>query len=93
MSTCPWACGSVTRARPSAAAGDLLVRFPASSLCRLLRFHRVQLTAMAAIRPLLPRLGYFRLYRTLNPEEEVSTVGVPVRIQVHWARLAHLVRG
>jgi Uma2 family endonuclease len=38
-------------------------------------------------------LGYYRLYRTLNPEEEVSTVDVPVRIQVDWARLAHLVRG
>jgi len=38
-------------------------------------------------------LGYYRLYRTLNPEEEVSVVDVPVRIQVGWARLAHLVRG
>ena len=38
-------------------------------------------------------LGYYRLYRTLNPEEEVSTVDVPVRIRVDWARLAHLVRG
>ena len=37
-------------------------------------------------------LGYDRLYRTLNPEEETSTVDVPVRIHVDWARLAHLVR-
>jgi hypothetical protein len=29
----------------------------------------------------------------MNPEEEISTVDVPVRIQVDWARLAHLVRG
>jgi len=38
-------------------------------------------------------LGYYRIYRTLNPEEEISVVEVPVRIQVDWARLVHLVRG
>ena len=39
-------------------------------------------------------LGYYRLYRTLNPEEEVSMESTyPCRIQVDWARLAHLVRG
>jgi hypothetical protein len=37
-------------------------------------------------------LGYYRLYRTLTPEQEVSTVEVPVRIQVDWSRLTHLVR-
>jgi Uma2 family endonuclease len=37
-------------------------------------------------------LGYYRLYRTLTPEEEVSTVEVPVRIQVDWSQLTHLVR-
>jgi Uma2 family endonuclease len=37
-------------------------------------------------------LGYYRLFRTLAPEEEVSTVEVPVRIQVNWNRLANLVR-
>lgn len=37
-------------------------------------------------------LGYYRLYRTLTPEQEVSTVEVPIRIQIDWARLAHLVR-
>jgi len=36
--------------------------------------------------------GYYRLFRTLNQEEEVSTVEVPVRIQVDWRRLTNLVR-
>jgi Uma2 family endonuclease len=33
-------------------------------------------------------LGYYRLFRTLTPEHEVSTVEVPVRIQIEWSRLA-----
>jgi hypothetical protein len=33
------------------------------------------------------------LHRTLSPVEEASVVDVPVRVQVDWARLAHLVRG
>ena len=37
-------------------------------------------------------LGYYRLFRTLTPEEEVSTIEVPVRIQVTWNRLTNLVR-
>jgi Uma2 family endonuclease len=37
-------------------------------------------------------LGYYRLFRTLTPEQEVSTVEVPVRIQVDWNRLARLIR-
>ena len=38
-------------------------------------------------------LGFYRrLYRTLTPEEEVSTVDVPVRIQVDWRRLTSLIR-
>lgn len=37
-------------------------------------------------------LGFYRLFRTLTPEQEVSTVEVPIRIQVDWRRLAHLVR-
>jgi Uma2 family endonuclease len=37
-------------------------------------------------------LGYYRLYRTLTPEQEVSIVDVPVRIQVDWGRLTNLVR-
>ncbi len=37
-------------------------------------------------------LGYYRLFRTLTPEQEVSTVEVPIRIQIDWNRLAHLVR-
>jgi len=38
-------------------------------------------------------LGFYRrLYRTLTPEEEVSTVDVPVRIQVDWRRLTNLIR-
>lgn len=37
-------------------------------------------------------LGYYRLFRALTPEQETSTIGVPVRIQVSWKRLAHLIR-
>jgi Uma2 family endonuclease len=37
-------------------------------------------------------LGYYRLFRTLTPEEEVSTIEVPVRIQINWHQLTHLVR-
>lgn len=37
-------------------------------------------------------LGYYRLHRTLTPEQETSTIDVPVRIQINWNRLAHLIR-
>jgi len=37
-------------------------------------------------------LGYYRPYRTLTPDQEVSVVDVPVRIQVDWPRLARLTR-
>lgn len=37
-------------------------------------------------------LGAYRLFRTLAPEDEVSTVEVPVRIKVDWNRLSNLVR-
>jgi Uma2 family endonuclease len=37
-------------------------------------------------------LGYYRLFRTLTPEEETSTIEVPVRIQIDWSQLARLVR-
>lgn len=37
-------------------------------------------------------LGYYRRYRTLTPEQEVSIVDVPIRIKIDWARLTHLVR-
>jgi Uma2 family endonuclease len=37
-------------------------------------------------------LGYYRLFRTLTPEQEVSTVEVPIRVQIDWRRLTHLVR-
>jgi hypothetical protein len=37
-------------------------------------------------------LGSYTLFRTLTPEQETCTVEVPVRIQVEWSRLAHLVR-
>jgi Uma2 family endonuclease len=37
-------------------------------------------------------LGFYRLFRTLTPEQEISTVEVPIRIQVDWRRLARLVR-
>jgi Uma2 family endonuclease len=35
-------------------------------------------------------IGYYRPYRTLTPEEEVSTIDVPFRIQVIWDRLTNL---
>ena len=37
-------------------------------------------------------LGYYRLYRTLTPEQETSTIDVPIRIDINWTRLTHLVR-
>jgi hypothetical protein len=37
-------------------------------------------------------LGYYRLYRTLTPEQETSTIDVPIRIDIDWTRLTHLVR-
>jgi hypothetical protein len=37
-------------------------------------------------------LGSCALSRTLTPEQETSTVEVPVRIQVDWSRLTRLVR-
>ena len=37
-------------------------------------------------------LGYYRLFRTLTPEQEVSTVDVPIRVQIDWRRLTRLVR-
>jgi hypothetical protein len=37
-------------------------------------------------------LGQYRLFRSLTPEQEVSTVEVPIRIQIDWTRLARLVR-
>jgi hypothetical protein len=37
-------------------------------------------------------LGHYRLDRTLTPEQEVSVIDVPVRIEVDWGRLARLVR-
>lgn len=37
-------------------------------------------------------LGAYRLFRTLAPEDEVSTLEVPVRIKVNWNRLSNLVR-
>lgn len=36
--------------------------------------------------------GQYRHHRTLTPEEEISTVEVPVRIRIDWARLTNLVR-
>jgi hypothetical protein len=33
-----------------------------------------------------------RLHRTLTPEQETSTIDVPIRIQINWNRLAHLIR-
>jgi Uma2 family endonuclease len=38
-------------------------------------------------------VGYYRPFRTLTPEQEISVIDVPVRIQIDWNRLAHLVRG
>jgi Uma2 family endonuclease len=37
-------------------------------------------------------LGYYRLYRTLTPEQETSAIDVPIRIDIGWTRLTHLVR-
>jgi hypothetical protein len=37
-------------------------------------------------------LGAYRLLRTLGPEEEVSTLEVPVRIKVPWNQLSSLTR-
>jgi len=37
-------------------------------------------------------LGYYRLFRTLTPEQEASVVEIPIRVQIEWRRLAHLVR-
>jgi hypothetical protein len=37
-------------------------------------------------------LGQYRLFRSLTPEQEVSTVEVPIRIQIDWTRLTRLVR-
>jgi Uma2 family endonuclease len=37
-------------------------------------------------------LGYYRLYRTLTPEQETSAIDVPIRIDIDWTRLTHLVR-
>ena len=37
-------------------------------------------------------LGYYRLFRTLTPEQEVSTIEVPIGVQIDWHRLAHLIR-
>jgi Uma2 family endonuclease len=37
-------------------------------------------------------LGYYRLYRTVTPEQETSTIEVPIRIEIDWARLTRLVR-
>jgi hypothetical protein len=39
-----------------------------------------------------PTLGYYRLHRTLTPEQETSTIDVPIRIQINWNRLARLIR-
>ena len=36
--------------------------------------------------------GQYRLHRTLTPEEEVSTVEVPVRVRIDWTLLTSLVR-
>lgn len=37
-------------------------------------------------------LGYYRLYRTLTPEQETSVIDVPIRIDIDWTRLTRLVR-
>jgi hypothetical protein len=44
------------------------------------------------IRVLDHTLNYYRLHRTLTPEQETSTIDVPVRVQINWNRLAHLIR-
>jgi Uma2 family endonuclease len=36
-------------------------------------------------------LGHYRLFRTLAPEHETSAIDVPIRIQINWNRLAHLI--
>jgi hypothetical protein len=36
--------------------------------------------------------GCYRLHRTLTLEQETSTIDVPIRIQINWNRLAHLIR-
>jgi Uma2 family endonuclease len=37
-------------------------------------------------------VGQYQLFRTLTPEQEVSTLEVPVRIKIDWRRLTNLVR-
>jgi Uma2 family endonuclease len=37
-------------------------------------------------------LGYYRLYRILTPEQETNVIDVPIRIDIDWTRLTHLVR-
>lgn len=37
-------------------------------------------------------LGAYRLFRTFTPEQEVSVIDVPVRIEIDWNRLSRLVR-
>jgi Uma2 family endonuclease len=37
-------------------------------------------------------IGAYRLFRTFTPEDEVSTIEVPVRIKVDWKRLSNLIR-
>jgi Uma2 family endonuclease len=37
-------------------------------------------------------IGAYRLFRTFTPEDEVSTIEVPVRIKVDWKRLGNLIR-
>lgn len=37
-------------------------------------------------------VGQYQLFRTLTPEQEVSTLEVPVRIKIDWRRLTGLVR-
>jgi hypothetical protein len=36
-------------------------------------------------------LGCYRPFRTLTPEQETSTIDIPVRIQIDWKRLTHLI--
>ena len=37
-------------------------------------------------------IGAYRLFRTFTPEDEVSTIEVPVRIKVDWKRMSNLIR-
>jgi Uma2 family endonuclease len=37
-------------------------------------------------------IGAYRLFRTFTPEDEVSTIEVPVRIKIDWKRLSNLIR-